>query len=118
MLLTFMQAWERADVNGMTALLREDARWAMPPAPLWFDGRAAIVRLYTLFPIDWQGRAFRMLPTAANRQPAAAAYLRAPGEAVFSLSAVHVLRVEGSAIAEVTTFAPELCRAFALPDTL
>ena len=118
MLQTFMQAWERADVNGMTGLLREDARWAMPPARLWFDGRAAIVRLYTLFPIDWQGRTFRMLPTAANRQPAAAAYLRPAGEDVFSLSAVHVLRFEGSAIVEVTTFAPELCRAFPLPATL
>jgi RNA polymerase sigma-70 factor (ECF subfamily) len=102
----------------MTGLLREDARWAMPPAPLWFDGRAAIVRLYELFPIDWQGRAFRMVPTAANRQPAAAAYLRVLGESIFSLSALHVLRLEGSAIVEVTTFAPELCRAFGLPETL
>ena len=66
---TFMQAWECADAQRMTALLREDARWAMPPARLWFDGRAAIVRLYELFPIDWHGRAFRMVPTAANRQP-------------------------------------------------
>jgi RNA polymerase sigma-70 factor (ECF subfamily) len=117
-LQTFMQAWESADAERMTGLLREDARWAMPPAPLWFDGRAAIVRLYELFPIDWQGRAFRMVPTAANRQPAAAAYLRVLGESIFSLSALHVLRLEGSAIVEVTTFAPELCRAFGLPETL
>jgi RNA polymerase sigma-70 factor (ECF subfamily) len=113
-LQTFMQAWESADAERMTGLLREDARWAMPPAPLWFDGRAAIVRLYELF----QGRAFRMVPTAANRQPAAAAYLRVLGESIFSLSALHVLRLEGSAIVEVTTFAPELCRAFGLPETL
>jgi len=117
-LQTFMRAWERADTNTMTALLRDDARWAMPPAPLWFDGRAAIVRLYEHFPIDWQGRAFRILPTAANRQPAAAAYLRLRGGSDFSLSAIHVLRIEGAAIAEVTTFAPELCRAFALPETI
>jgi RNA polymerase sigma-70 factor, ECF subfamily len=115
---TFMEAWERADAGALTALLREDARWAMPPAPLWFDGRAAIVRLYELFPINWQGRGFRMLPTAANRQPAAAAYLRPPGEPTFRLSALHVLRIEGGEIAEVTTFSPELCRAFGLPPTL
>jgi RNA polymerase sigma-70 factor (ECF subfamily) len=115
---TFMQAWERADTAGLTALLRDDARWAMPPAPLWFDGRAAIARLYQLFPIDWQGRAFRMLATGANRQPAAAAYLRPAGESTFRLAALHVLRVEDGAIAEVTTFAPELCRAFRLPATL
>src|SRR5205085_12362824 len=58
-LQSFMDAWERADAGKLTALLREDARWAMPPAPLWFDGRAAIVGLYELYPIDWQGRQFR-----------------------------------------------------------
>jgi RNA polymerase sigma-70 factor (ECF subfamily) len=118
LLQTFMHAWERGDTNSMTALLSDDARWAMPPAPLWFEGRAAIVHLYELYPIDWLGRSFRMLPTAANRQPAAAAYLRPDGESVFSLSAMHVLRVEEGMIAEVTTFAPELCRAFGLPDQL
>src|SRR5262249_37159317 len=51
-LASFMDAWERADTAALASLLREDARWAMPPAPLWFDGRAAIERLYTLFPID------------------------------------------------------------------
>jgi RNA polymerase sigma-70 factor, ECF subfamily len=117
-LQTFMDAWERADADQLTALLREDARWAMPPAPLWFEGRAAIARLYQLFPIDWHGRAFRMWPTAANRQPAAAAYLRPAGEALFRLAALHVLRVEDGAIAEVTTFAPQLCHAFSLPATL
>src|SRR5262249_23528573 len=58
-LRAFMEAWERADAGRLTALLREDARWAMPPAPLWFDGRLAIARLYRLFPIDQDGRAFR-----------------------------------------------------------
>src|SRR5438105_5682062 len=82
-LQTFMDAWERADASRMTALLRDDARWAMPPAPLWFDGREAIIRLYRLFPIDWQGRSFRMVPTGANRQPATAAYLRPRGDSVF-----------------------------------
>jgi RNA polymerase sigma-70 factor, ECF subfamily len=117
-LQAFMDAWQRADAARLTALLREDARWAMPPAWLWFDGRAAIARLYQLYPIDWQGRAFRMLPAAANRQPATAAYLRPAGEATFRLAALHVLRVEDGAIAEVTTFAPQLCHAFSLPPTL
>jgi RNA polymerase sigma-70 factor (ECF subfamily) len=118
LLATFMQAWERADVQRLTALLRDDARWAMPPAPLWFDGRAAILRLFELFPIDWQGRSFRMLATAANRQAATAAYLRSAGETTFSLTALHVLRVEGGQIAEVTTFGRNLCRAFDLPASL
>jgi RNA polymerase sigma-70 factor (ECF subfamily) len=83
-LQTFMDAWERADAALLTDLLREDARWAMPPAALWFDGRPAIERLFELYPIDWQG-GFRMVPTAANRQPAAAAYLRPTGESEYRL---------------------------------
>jgi RNA polymerase sigma-70 factor (ECF subfamily) len=117
-LQTFMEAWEQADAGKLNALLREDARWAMPPAPLWFDGRAAIARLFDLFPIDGQGRAFRMVPTAANRQPAAACYLRPRGESAFRLSVLHVLRIEDGAIAEVTSFGPELCHAFGFPPTL
>jgi RNA polymerase sigma-70 factor (ECF subfamily) len=117
-LQAFMHAWEHADPERMTALLREDACWAMPPAPLWFDGRAAILRLLELFPIDWHGRRFRMLSTGANRQPAAAAYLSPDGVAPYQFTGVHVLRVLDGQIAEITTFGPDLCRAFNLPPTL
>jgi len=116
-LKAFMDAWERADAALLTGLLREDARWAMPPAALWFDGREAIVRLYELYPIGWQGD-FRMVLTAANRQPAAASYLRLTGESEYRLVAVNVLRIEHGKIAEVTTFGRTLCRAFDLPPTL
>ena len=84
---------------------------------MWFDGRPVIIRLFELYPIGWQGD-FRMVPTAANRQPAAAAYLRLIGESAYRLVAINVLRIEQSTIAEVTTFAPSLCRAFDLPDPL
>ncbi|HTN89088.1 MAG TPA: sigma-70 family RNA polymerase sigma factor [Sorangium sp.] len=69
-------------------------------------------------PPRWQGREFRMAPVGANRQPAAAAYLRRQGEAVFRLSGVHVLRVADGQIAEITTFSAELCAGFRLPPTL
>jgi RNA polymerase sigma-70 factor (ECF subfamily) len=114
----FMDAWEQGDATLLTDLLREDARWSMPPAPLWFDGRDAIANLLTLFPPHWQGRAFKMVAVGTNRQPAAAAYLREPGESEFRLSGVHVLRVEDGVIAEITTFGPELCRGFRLPATM
>jgi RNA polymerase sigma-70 factor, ECF subfamily len=118
LLRRFVEAWERDDPGALAALMREDARWAMPPAPLWFDGRAAIEQLLGLFPPGWQGRAFRLLPIGANHQPAAAAYLRMPGDPVYRLVSLHVLRVEGDRIADITTFSPELCRAFGLPDAL
>ena len=117
-LKTYMDAWERADASMLTDLLREDVRWAMPPAALWFDSRPAFARLLELYPIDWGGRDFRMVPTAANRHPAAAAYLRLAGESDYRLVSINVLRIEHGKIAEVTTFAPSLCRGFDLPETL
>ena len=117
LLQRFIDAWERADTDALTALLREDARWAMPPAPLWFDGRGAIEGLLALFPIDRMG-AVRMVATAANRQPAVAGYLRPHGESIYRLTGLTVLRVESGEIAELTTFSPALVKAFELPATL
>ena len=113
----FMQAWERADVEALTALLREDARWSMPPAPLWFDGRDAIAGLLSLFPPSRLGD-IRMVATTANRQPSAIGYLRAHGQQEFRLTGLNVLRIENGEIAEITTFSPALLSAFHLPPTL
>jgi RNA polymerase sigma-70 factor (ECF subfamily) len=118
LLQTFMQAWEHGDVTALVDALRDDVRWAMPPAPLWFDGRGAVVNLLRLFPPRWQGRAFKMVATRANGQPAAAAYMRLAGEAEHRLVALHVLRVFGGQIVEITTFSPQLCAGFRLPPTL
>jgi RNA polymerase sigma-70 factor (ECF subfamily) len=117
LLARFMEAWERKDAHALTALLREDARWAMPPAPLWFDGRAAIARLFELFPMERLGD-IRMVATTANRQPAAATYLRPHGKPAYQLTGLAVLRVEGEEIAEIVTFSPALVSAFRLPPTL
>jgi RNA polymerase sigma-70 factor (ECF subfamily) len=116
-LRAFMDAWERADAAALTSLLREDVRWAMPPAPLWFLGRPAVAKLFAQFPLESNGE-FRPVPCGANRQPAAASYVRRPGDSVYRLSGVLVLRIEGTAIAEVTSFGLELCSRFDLPPTL
>jgi RNA polymerase sigma-70 factor, ECF subfamily len=114
---SFMAAFEGTDASELTRLLSEDARWAMPPAPLWFDGRVAITRLLQLFPLERQG-SFKTLATAANGQPAAAVYIRGHGQSEYRLSGVHVLRVENGEIKEITAFSATLCSAFGLPPTL
>jgi RNA polymerase sigma-70 factor, ECF subfamily len=113
----FMDAFERADAAALTALLREDARWSMPPAALWFDGRAAIASLFELYPINFHGEV-RMLPTQANRQTAAASYMRAHADTTFRLVSLNVLRIEAGQIVEVVTFSSPLFAAFDLPPTL
>jgi hypothetical protein len=51
-------------------------------------------------------------------QPAATSYLRARGETAFRAFKIDVLRVAGSAIAEITTFDTRLFAAFGLPLAL
>jgi RNA polymerase sigma-70 factor, ECF subfamily len=114
----FMDAHERHDVAAFAALLREDARQTMPPAALWFDGRDAIRALAEVYLAPETFGDFRLVATAANRQPAAAAYLRFHGEASYRLVGLNVLRIEGGEIVAIDSFAPELITAFGLPETL
>ena len=115
LLRQFMAAWERADAAALVAMMLEDVRWAMPPAPLWFDGRDAIAKLFAAFPIGWNG-ALRFVASAANRQPAMATYIRPRGGSAFELAALTVLRIHEGRIAELTNFAPDLLRGFGLPQ--
>ena len=50
--------------------------------------------------------------------PAAVSYLRRPGDTVFRAFKVDVLRIEGGAIAEITTFGPALFVAHGMPEVL
>src|SRR5258708_38976558 len=68
-------------VAAKTALLSEEARLTMPPYPTWFRGRddiATSVALATDPALPTYLGAFRTVATAANRQPAVAAYVRRP----------------------------------------
>jgi len=62
---------------------------------------------------DW-----RLVPTMANRMPAAASYLRRFGDTEFRAFKFDVLRVEDGQVAEITTFDATLFPAFGLPPVL
>jgi RNA polymerase sigma-70 factor, ECF subfamily len=114
----FVDAHERADIDALAALLREDVRLTMPPHPTWFDGREAI--LIAMRPaFDPQFGSLRAVVSGANRQPAVAHYLRAPAETEYRALAIDVLRIEGGRVAEIASF-PEakLFAAFDLPPLL
>ncbi len=114
----FIDAHERCDAAAALAAAAADIRITMPPYPWRYDGIAELKPLL--------GRAFgpdragdwRLVPTMANRLPSAASYLRRPGDTEFRAFKLDVLRVEGGAIAEITTFGPALFPAFGLPATL
>ncbi|MGI8329695.1 RNA polymerase subunit sigma-70 [Actinomadura scrupuli] len=116
LLLGFIDAHERADADAAIAMMREDIRITMPPLPLFFEGREKIADALVSGlkdPGDW-----RLVPIRANRMPAAASYLRKPGDTEFRAFKLDVLRIEGGLVAEVTTFGESLFPAFGLPPTL
>ncbi len=93
----------------------------MPPHPFLAEGRDAITAVMAdvLDPASpgYQGH-LRFLPTRANRQPAAANYIRRPGDSTYRALAIDVLRIEDGKVVEITGFAPHLFPAFGLPPTL
>jgi RNA polymerase sigma-70 factor, ECF subfamily len=115
----YVAAVERADLDAVADLLAADIRAIMPPWPMWFSGRDAVLATLT---VSWDPAGpyylghFRMVPTAANGMPAVGAYVRAPGDDTYRAFAIGVLRVEGGLIAEMSAFHdPGLFAAFGLP---
>ncbi len=118
LLRRYVDAHERADADALAELLREDARLTMPPHPTWYAGREAIL-IASRKGFDPEFGQLRSVIAGANRQPAAAHYLRPPGETEHRPLALDVLRIEGGRIAEITSFvSPELFPAFGLPQKL
>lgn len=116
----YVAAWESADIAGLTALLREDATFSMPPVPSWYRGRAAIRAVLSTVVFSGEARRqWRMIPVRANAQPAFACYRRAEAGAKHRFFGVQVLTVERKQIADATTFLdPSLIARFGLPDEL
>jgi RNA polymerase sigma-70 factor (ECF subfamily) len=118
LLLRFIDTHERGDADAAVTMLRDDIRVTMPPYPTFFQGIEQVTGLMAkAFSEDMLGR-WRLVPTSANRQPAAASYYIAPGEDTYKAFKLDVLRIEGGKIAEITTFGASLFAAFGLPETL
>jgi RNA polymerase sigma-70 factor (ECF subfamily) len=114
----FIDAHERGDTELALSLITDDIRVTMPPHPFLFEGRAALEGLLQqAFGPQREGD-WRLLPTRANRMPAAASYLRAFGDDAYRAFKLDVLRVAEGRIAEITTFDAALFEAFGLPPTL
>jgi RNA polymerase sigma-70 factor, ECF subfamily len=115
LLRRYLDAHERTDADALAELLRENARLTMPPHPVWYEGRDAILTAVRQG-FEPEFGSLRSVATGANLQPALAHYLRPPGESTYRALALDVLRVEGGGLAEITSFVmAELFPAFGLP---
>jgi RNA polymerase sigma-70 factor, ECF subfamily len=104
------------DIDALAETLADDVRVAYPQIPLWSDSRDAFIQATREFapPGD-----YRLVATSANLQPAVAIYHRPPGEPVFRLTALEVLRIDGGTITEIVDFdVADLSPAFGLAPTL
>jgi RNA polymerase sigma-70 factor, ECF subfamily len=113
----FVDAFERADVDAIVALLTQDALFAMPPYPNWYRGREAISDSW-LMP-GGPPAGLRYVPTRANGQLALGTYALDRDGRRFLPIALDVLSLRGTRVVEITAFrTPEVFRTFGLPDEL
>jgi RNA polymerase sigma-70 factor (ECF subfamily) len=99
----YVDAWERCDVEAFTAMLAEDATFAMPPLASWYQGRDGIAQWAAGWPLSGAWR-WRTVFTRANGQPALAFYAWDDGEQAYMPFALNVLSLRGSSISDVTAF--------------
>jgi RNA polymerase sigma-70 factor (TIGR02960 family) len=114
----FVEAVEGGDVDGMVALLSEDAWLTMPPLPHAYQGPGPI-GAFLRGAEERRDAPLRVLPTRANGQPAFACYLPGPGGETARAFSLFVLTLEGDRLSAITWFADSSAfPRFGLPPVL
>src|SRR4051812_40295807 len=124
----YIDAWERADVDAILAMLTDDATFTMPPLPTWYRGHDAIALFLTRYALRDQ---WRLVPTRANGQLAFGCYAWDAETASHTALSLDVLTLEGTRAIAVTSFvtpytrgparerfAADVFERFGLPDRL
>ena len=114
----YVAAFERYDLEGLTSLIREDARQSMPPYDMWLRGRHDILTWWFGPGIECRGS--RVIPvTDANGSPAFGQYKPGPNGG-YDPWALQVLELSDGRIAEITFFldTTRLFPLFGLPARL
>lgn len=111
-------AFEAGDIDGVVALVTDDAWLTMPPEPYEYQGQAAI----SAFLIDRavrRGAPLRLVPTRANGQPAFGCYFQSAQTEIPRPYGLLVLTLKGDHISAMTWFADSsVFPLFGLPQTL
>jgi RNA polymerase sigma-70 factor (ECF subfamily) len=114
----YVDAFERYDMEALTALLHEDATLSMPPYDLWLQGERDIVA-WMLGP-GAKCRGSRMVPVAANGSPAWGQYRRREDGAGYDPWALVVIETRDGKVTGINSFldTDRLFPAFGLPPRL
>jgi len=117
LLKRYVDAFERYDMDALTALLHDDAKWSMPPYELWLQTNEDVVN-WCLGPgIGCKGS--RLMPTMANGMFAFGQYKPDPDGGLEPWS-LQVVELSGGGIAGITFFldTERYFPLFGLPDHL
>jgi RNA polymerase sigma-70 factor (ECF subfamily) len=99
----FAETVENGDVDGMVALLTDDAWLTMPPLPHAYQGRQAI-GTFLRGAEARRGAPMRLVATRANTQPAFGCYLAVPETDIARAFSLFVLTLQDDRIAAITWF--------------
>ena len=110
-----VRAYQSGDVEALVALLTEDVRVTMPPMPLEYEGHEAVTRFYS---VVLRRRAYRLVPTRANGQPAFGTYLPTGTGGVLHGAGLLVATLSGDRISALTRFDNDVLGCFGLPRTM
>jgi RNA polymerase sigma-70 factor (ECF subfamily) len=119
LLARYVEAFERYDMDALTALIHEDAIQSMPPFDMWLSGRDDIFAWWLGPGIGCEGS--RVIPTvAANGSPAFGQYKPSESGSGYDPWALQVLEVADGKIVELTFFldTETLFPLFGLPARL
>jgi RNA polymerase sigma-70 factor (ECF subfamily) len=111
----YADAFERYDMDSLTALLHEDATLSMPPYALWIHGHADI-RAWMLGP-GFECEGSRMVATMANGSPAFGQYRPSGPGGRHEPWALQVIEIRDGRITGLNAFldTPHLFPLFGLP---
>jgi len=115
----YVKAFERYDIEALTALIHEDATQSMPPYDLWLAGREDIFAWWLGPGIGCSGS--RVLPAPpANGSPAYGQYKPSESGSGYDPWALQVIELSGGRIVELTFFldTERLFPLFGLPPRL
>jgi RNA polymerase sigma-70 factor (ECF subfamily) len=111
----FVDALERGNVDGVVALLTDDARMTMPPEPFELQGSRPIAD----YLVRVWGEGVKVVPTRANNDPALGFYRPDPHADIYRASAILVVSVAGTRVSSLARFGDmSLFASFGLPRTI
>ena len=118
LLARYLDAFQRYDLESLTALIHEDATQSMPPYEMWLKGREDILDWWTGPGAGCRGS--RLIPTRANGTAAFGQYRPSPSGSGYEPWALQVLEVADGRVVDFTFFldTDRLFPLFGLPPRL